>query len=634
MKRVSHALATTVFTIAVSTLTIISMVDPSLADAQAPDASPPASPDTTILPEGPLGQQIQWLLDSLNTPADSSSADPIEKHVSSDFLATMPADKLAEDFLKLNADLGPFTIKDHSLITTMDLPATHASFVLVGKDGTEVRTSLTIDRESGLISGLTFETESGATPMASPVTAIDLPQGALGDQIQWVIDTINSGAGTTSAEQITQHVGSDFLAQVPAGQLIALFGQLHAQEGAVTIETDSLVTSRDMPPTNARFILVGEKGVRLTTSIAIDRESEKLTGLLFQPAEPASKASPIASPIANSAFTDADITFQSGGDTIYGSFMHATTANTKGAAALIISGSGATDRNGNNTQLTSMNTNLNLANTLASNGIASLRYDKLGSGKTGIGTHVDGKGVDYNLFLKEAQDAAAFLLSQADVDPAKLILVGHSEGALFALVLAQQMTAAGTPPAAVILVSPLSIRYLDILTEQLTPQFDQAVASGQMTREQGDAGKKEVAAIVKSLRETGTLPSGTIPPELQALFNPGSAAFLAQIDKVDPGEIARQLPAALPVLVLHGEKDQQVTATQVAHLMSGFEQAGNKNATLVELPNANHLLKVIAGKPNAAADYANPNLPFSPDAVKAIDAFLHDHSLANESAGS
>lgn len=421
--------------------------------------------------------------------------------------------------------------------------------------------------------------------------------------------------------------------KVPAEQLIAIFGQLHAQAGVLTIETDSLITSRDMPPTNATFIMAGGKGIRLTTSIAINRESGKITGLLFQPAAP-SEASPVASPIANKAFTDAGITFTSGADPIYGSFMHAKAEAAPGPAALIISGSGPTDRNGNNAQLTSMNTNLNLADTLASNGIASLRYDKLGSGETGVGTHADGKGIDYNLFLKEAQDAAAFLRSQPDVDPGKLILVGHSEGALFALVLAQQMTSAGTPPAAVILVSPLSVRYLDILTEQLTPQFDQAVASGQMTKEQADAGKKELATIIKSLRETGTLPSGPIPPELQTLFNPGSAAFLAQIDKVDPGEVARQLPATLPVLVLHGDKDQQVTSTQVAHLMSGFKQAANQNATLVELSNTNHLLKVIAGKPNAAVDYANPDLPFSPDAVKEIDAFLRDHGLANEHAGS
>ena len=634
MKRLSQSLAATVFTIALSALTIFGMAGPNLVSAQTPDASPPASPDATILPEGPLGQQIQWLLDSLNAPANSASADPIEKHVSPDFLATMSADTLATDFLKLNADLGPFTIKDHSLITTMDLPATHASFVLVGKKGTEVHTGLTIDRDSGLVSGLTFEIERGATPVASPVTTIALPQGALGDQIQWVLDTINSGASSTTSEQITQHVGEDLLAQVPTEQLISTFGQLHTQAGVVTIEAGSLFTSRDMPPTNARFVVVGEKGIRLNASIVIDRESGKITQLLFQPAAPSTEATPIASPIANSAFTDADITFQSGGDTIYGSFMHAKTENTNGPAALIISGSGPTDRNGNNTQLTSMNTNLNLADALASNGIASLRYDKLGSGKTGVGTHLDGKGIDYNLFLKEAQDAAAFLLSQSDVDPGKLILVGHSEGALFALVLAQQMTAAGTPPAGLILVSPLSIRYLDILTEQLTPQFDQAVTAGQMTKEQADAGKKDLAAIVKSLRETGTLPSGTVPAELETLFNPSSAAFLAQIDKVDPGEIAQHLPSTLPVLVLHGEKDQQVTATQVTHLMSGFEQAGNKNATVVTLPNANHLLKIVTGTPNAAVDYANPDLPFSPDAVKAIDTFLHDHGLANESTGS
>ncbi|HWV36139.1 MAG TPA: alpha/beta fold hydrolase, partial [Thermomicrobiales bacterium] len=453
------------------------------------------------------------------------------------------------------------------------------------------------------------------TPDATP----QLPEGPLGVQIQWLLDTLNTPASNPStSDQLGEHFTADFLKQVPATQLVAVFGQLHGQAGTVTIEASSLVTSRDMPPTNARFILVGEHGTRLQASIQIDRESGKIAGLVFQPATAAASppaASPAASPAATT-YRDKDVQFTSGPDTIYGSLMAPKSAATPLPAALIISGSGPTDRNGNSGTLTAMNTNLNLARTLADNGVISLRYDKLGSGQTGLGTHTNGEGIDYNLFLQEARDATAFLMSQPGVDPGRLILVGHSEGALFALVLAQELTAAGTPPAGVILVSPLSIRYLDILKDQLEPQFAQAVEGGQMTQQQADDARQELDTIITSLQTNGTLPETVSSPALAQIFSPANAAFLAQIDKIDPAEVAASLPPTLPVLVLHGGKDQQVTAAQVRHLMAGFEQAGNTEATLVELPDADHLMKVITGTPNPAVDYANPDLPFSAKAVE------------------
>ena len=77
---------------------------------------------------------------------------------------------------------------------------------------------------------------------------------------------------------------------------------------------------------------------------------------------------------------------------------------------------------------------------------------------------------------------------QPGVDPSKLILVGHSEGALFALALADELTKAGTPPAGLILVAPLSIRYLDLLDEQLSGQIKTAVDGGQLTEDAGEQG--------------------------------------------------------------------------------------------------------------------------------------------------
>jgi alpha-beta hydrolase superfamily lysophospholipase len=479
---------------------------------------------------------------------------------------------------------------------------------------------------AAMIPATILSKEATATAQ-TPIPDVSLPEGPLGEQIAWVMQIINGNPATLTGADITAHVDKSVLAQVPAKTLIAAITQVSTQYGPFTIEPNSMVTTRDMPPTTARFVIVGKNDMRLRASIAVNRESGLITSLNFTPAPAATPAaSPVATPVLTNA-TDTDVSFQSGPDTIYGSFMQPKSGAT-GAAALIISGSGPTDRNGNQSTLTVANTNLNIATTLADAGVSSLRYDKLGSGQTGLGTHLDGKGITYQLFLTEAQDAGKELLGEPGVDASKLILIGHSEGALFALVLAQDLVTKGTPPAALILVSPLSIRYLDIITEQVTAQYVTSVASGLTTQAQSDAALKELAAIVTQLRTKGTVPAKIETDALQQLFTPGSAAFLAEIDKIDPATVAASLPASLPVLVLHGTKDQQISNADVAHLMAGFTKAGNTSASLVTVPNANHLMKVVEGTPNAAVDYANPNLPFSPDAVKAIDSFLKANGLA------
>lgn len=336
-------------------------------------------------------------------------------------------------------------------------------------------------------------------------------------------------------------------------------------------------------------------------------------------------ASPIASPISTPE--DREVSFVSDGITLYGSLMVPPSVTTPGPGALIISGSGPTDRNGNSGGLTTLNTNLNLATTLADQGVTSLRYDKLGSGATGLAGVDDPASITASVFLREASDAATLLASQPEVDPAEIILVGHSEGALFALKLAEQLTAAGTPPTALILVAPLSIRYFDLLAEQVNSQLDQAVAGKLMTIEQAEATRTEMVTIIEHLRATGTLPDTIADPSLKGLFSPANIAFLVEADSWDPAAIAAGLPQTLPVLVLQGEKDAQVMVSQVEQLMAGFAAGGNDQATLVLLPDADHLLRDIPGDPNPALDYLDPSLEFSPAAIEAIATFLADHNL-------
>jgi len=467
------------------------------------------------------------------------------------------------------------------------------------------------------------EASPDATPGASP-----FPDTPIGRQAAWAWSALQTGDKPLPTSEIEAHCDPSLLAQVPADQLAAALVQVQQQYGPFTLETDSLVLSRDEPATNARFTIAGPDGFRLDVTLAMDRTSELLTGFLISPAQttaPAAAtavASPAATPLAGGV-TDTEVSFTSGADTIYGSFMAPAGlgADAPRPAALIISGSGPTDRNGDSGNLP-LHTNYNLAVTLADAGIPSLRYDKLGSGKTGLGSHVDGKGIDVPLYLQEAKDAAAFLAAQPGVDPARLIIVGHSEGGLFALLLAQELVKAGTPPAGLILVAPLSIRYLDLFRTQLAANITAAVAARQMTQAEGDALMQELEGIITSLRTTGSVPEKIASPALAQLFTPANATFLAQADAIDPAEVAASLPKDLPVLVLLGEKDSQVLPEQVDHLMGGFAQAGNTDAIFLALPDANHALRIVTGTPNPAVDYANPDLPFSPVAITAIGAFL------------
>ncbi|MGN6484911.1 MAG: alpha/beta fold hydrolase [Thermomicrobiales bacterium] len=470
------------------------------------------------------------------------------------------------------------------------------------------------------------EASPDATPGASPV-ASPFPDTPIGRQAAWAWSALQTGDTPLPASEIEAHCDPALLAQLPADQLAAALVQVQQQYGPFTLEPDSLVLSRDEPATNARFTIAGPDGFRLDVTLAMDPTSELLTGFLISPAQAASPsasavASPAATPLAGGV-TDTEVSFTSGADTIYGSFMAPAglAADAPRPAALIISGSGPTDRNGDSGNLP-LHTNYNLAVTLADAGIPSLRYDKLGSGKTGLGSHVDGKGIDVPLYLQEAKDAAAFLATQPGVDPARLIIVGHSEGGFFALLLAQELVKAGTPPAGLILVAPLSIRYLDLFRTQLAANITSAVAAGQMTRAEGDSLMQELEGIITSLRTTGSVPEAIASPELAQIFTPANATFLAQADAIDPAEVAASLPKDLPVLVLLGEKDSQVLPDQVDHLMGGFAQAGNTDAIFLALPDANHALRIVEGTPNPVVDYANPDLPFSPMDVTAFGAFL------------
>jgi pimeloyl-ACP methyl ester carboxylesterase len=329
---------------------------------------------------------------------------------------------------------------------------------------------------------------------------------------------------------------------------------------------------------------------------------------------------PVSATTATSTlrWVDQNVTFQSGGMTIYATYRHPVNSATKVPGALLIAGSGPTDRNGNsNLESGSINTLKTLADWFSDDGVATLRYDKLGSGKTGLGpyaAHPDTIGI--SVFEQESRSALEFLAAQKDVNPNELGVFGHSEGALFALLLATGH--AGPVPAihAVGLLEPLSIRYLDLISDQVDASLSAQVKSKAITKKLEKTVKSIMAKAILQIRTKGTV-AANLPYGLASILNPGDALFLSQTDKYDPETLAAQLTKHTEVFDTCSNDDIQVSCKQVDHMFDGFIKS---KATLdfVYLTGVDHVLKVDSSK--TGNDYTK-NLPFSPYLKKMLAQF-------------
>jgi alpha-beta hydrolase superfamily lysophospholipase len=342
-----------------------------------------------------------------------------------------------------------------------------------------------------------------------------------------------------------------------------------------------------------------------------------LACVLLGPAAASAAGSP-----AGGAWVDSLVSFSAGGLTIYATYRHPEHPSGPFPAALLIAGSGPTDRNGNSPEEAGpVDTIKTLADWLSEDGVASLRYDKLGSGKTGLGRFVfDPDAIGIKPFEVEATAALTYLARQKDVERARLAVVGHSEGALFALLVATGVAGPAPPVHALALLEPLSVRYLDLISDQITGQVQAAEADGQLTAAAGTSLDQELAAVVSSLRADGKLPAN-VPSDLSSVFSPATSLFLSQADRYDPGQLAARLPTGMPVLVSCSNDDIQVSCAEVDHLVSGLT-AAHAGVDFVQLAGVDHVLKEDTSL--GSANYTKP-LPFSTQLQAAIATFVEQN---------
>lgn len=260
-------------------------------------------------------------------------------------------------------------------------------------------------------------------------------------------------------------------------------------------------------------------------------------------------------------------------------------------AVVLVAGSGPTDRNGNQPPLLWTGLLKQLADALAGSGVASLRYDKRGVGRSGAAPKDIGALADFaawDSFVGDVNAACGALRDQPEVDPSKVILIGHSEGGLLVMHAAIGLQEAEHPPAAVVLLCTPGRPTDVVIREQLVAMCKRLNLS--------EAGTKRLLerndAITAAVREHGTVPP-EVPPDLKPLYPPYIGRFYQGQLKTPPAELASRL--TMPVLVMQGEKDLQVSAERDAPALAAALKArpGGLRSDLLIVANASHNLKVV-----------------------------------------
>jgi pimeloyl-ACP methyl ester carboxylesterase len=256
--------------------------------------------------------------------------------------------------------------------------------------------------------------------------------------------------------------------------------------------------------------------------------------------------------------------------------------------ALLIAGSGSTDHDGNGPQIKPA-TLKKLSEQLVARNIATLRYDKRGAGgwKPEFGRPEDFRFKDY---VDDATALVNYLRSSGKFS--RVVLVGHSEGGLVAI-----LTARRVPVDRLVLLVTAARKQGDLLKaqlekQQLPPDVQQPIV-------------KAIDAIMSGQIVDPLPPGLAIPPSMQ----PGIASAFTE-DPIDPLKLIDQ-----PTLIVGGGRDRQVARLDFVALSTA-----SPLAKTLWLPQMNHVLNDVGDDADDLAAYNQPE--------RALDAALIDTVVA------
>ena len=256
--------------------------------------------------------------------------------------------------------------------------------------------------------------------------------------------------------------------------------------------------------------------------------------------------------------------------------------------AILIAGSGPTDRDGNQAQLKN-NSLKYLAEGLAQKGIATFRYDKRVIAQINNATVQEEKMT----FEDEVNDALLVVNHFKDKYK-KIILIGHSEGALVGLLVAQKVVV-----SKFVSISGAGNSSATLIEEQIGKNAPQL--------------KEESQKIISQLRK-GELVDN-ISPYLAPVFRKSVQPYLISWFKYEPAKEIAKLQ--IPILIVQGTNDLQVEDKEAQLL-----KEAQPKAQLLLIEGMNHVLKKVKTLEENQQSYLNPDLPISGELVEGIASFI------------
>jgi dienelactone hydrolase len=414
----------------------------------------------------------------------------------------------------------------------------------------------------------------------APVDAAPLQRGTLTLRPDSAILTIDGGGASRTIRVATRPgalplLNNEFVVAEQAVRIAQARGMrsltfpVFALSAAVTLDATLDLVGAD----SARFTVAGN-----VTEVAIDAAGQIVggrlpasSGIRLAVVEGAAAAAISLGRTDYSAPTGAPYeAIEVSVPTAAGHLLSGTLTRPLGArgrlpAVVTITGSGQQDRDEYIPIAGGVRLFRQIADTLSRRGIAVLRLDDRGVG--GSGGDVNGTSAD---FADDIRAAVTWLRARAEIDPARIALVGHSEGGMIAPMIA----ADDAKLAAIALLAGPAYTGQKIIDFQLenVVRGDSSIAPSAK-----DSLVRVSRAQFDSLAER--------------------SAWMRYFLAYDPLPTIRRVRQ--PVLILQGATDQQIRAEEARLLEATLRAAGNRRVTLAILPERNHLfLRDPVGHPS------------------------------------
>lgn len=331
-------------------------------------------------------------------------------------------------------------------------------------------------------------------------------------------------------------------------------------------------------------------------------------------------------------YNDEDVTFEnkSANITLAGSFTYPKEEG-KFPAVVLVTGSGPQDRDETLGGGINHKPFLVLADYLTRNGIAVLRYDDRGIGKS-KGNFATATSAD---FATDAEAAVEYLKTRKEVDSKKIGVAGHSEGGLIAPMVAVNsndvsyiimLAGPGLPGKDILLLQGRLISKANGEKEEVidkSMKLNEKIYDIILSEEDNAVAEKKIKEAYEDYYNTldaaEKKEADTQRPIIEQSFNQLTSPWFRFFLRFDPRPTLENV--TVPVLALNGEKDLQVPPKEnLAEIEKALKTGGNKNFKTILLPNLNHLFQDC--KTGAVSEYGQIEETFSPEAIKIIKDWI------------